>query len=470
MGAPLASQVLFAAGGDVLSKYGTLLWRKGLQARGGEIPYTFTRSGNGLYLANDVALGGLKVLTAGAGLARVEQLIDPVSGILQNYLKLEAGTTNWCLRSQELATGNPAGPPWSTNLLTATNNVSAAPDGTVTATGLVPTAVSSNQHYAAQAITCTASEFVAASGFYKANGYTAVTIRITDGASNQFTGVFDLLNGVTGSSQAVGVGTSVSGASIIKLAGGWYWCGVWGTNGASTTQNMRVFAFDNLADANASTAFTGDGTSGVFAWGAQLERNGTTPTVAPPPTSYVATAAATANRTLETFKIPFFIGPNAAPRWIYVRWLPRGEWAAGAAQFPGVVTIGSFTAPNWRTQIYNDRGLGQYVGTDGNSSIGQAVSTATGVSPTFGQALEALLLTTAGGVNVVRMSINGAADIVGSTSSARTLQSDYGLHSLSLGDDSAYPMSNFLISRVLVGLQGTGPLAVSQIADVRNIL
>src|SRR5579859_5746697 len=178
MGAPLAKQVLLAIGGDVATKYGTAVWRKGLQARGGETAYSFSRSGNGLYLAQDVAAAGLKVFTAGANQVRLEQLVDPVTGVLQSYLKLEAAATNSCLQSQALATG-----PWDATALTVTNNAATAPDGTTTATSLVPTAVNST-HYDGQAINITAGEYFAISVFFKANGYTGAMLSLEGASGN----------------------------------------------------------------------------------------------------------------------------------------------------------------------------------------------------------------------------------------------------------------------------------------------
>src|SRR6266576_7072519 len=64
----------------------------------------------------------------------------------------EGGRTNTILQSQTFATT------WTTNLLTATNGAGIGPDGTTSASSLIPTAVNSNSHYAIQTITITANE------------------------------------------------------------------------------------------------------------------------------------------------------------------------------------------------------------------------------------------------------------------------------------------------------------------------
>src|SRR5690242_11636713 len=91
-----------------------------------------------------------------------------------------AATLNWLLQSQALATA-----PWTTNLIaTITNNAATAPDGTTTATSVVPNTTSSNQHYVIQtAVPITAGENVAGSFFCKANGYTALVANIDDGTN-----------------------------------------------------------------------------------------------------------------------------------------------------------------------------------------------------------------------------------------------------------------------------------------------
>src|SRR6266566_1069327 len=273
---------------------------------------TFTRTGVASYFKHDGTVG-----SAATGILRVEWLKDPVSGILQPYYKLEAGATNSCLQSQALATT------WTANLLTATNNSgsSTAPDGTSTATSLVPTAVSSNAHYVTQAITITSAENLAASLFIKAGAYSGMRLWFSDSANGGANGFFiavDLTAGTIVNSGAIGAG-ALTGSTIIALGGGWYWVGMWGkVNGGITAGIITVTAFDTGAHANTNTAFTGDAVSGIYAWGAQLERNGAN---ALPPTSYIATTTIAVARNADSFSVPYFVGPNVGAQWIYLRGL-----------------------------------------------------------------------------------------------------------------------------------------------------
>ena len=278
--APLAKQVLFAAGGDVVAKYGTLVWRKGQQSRGGEIPYTFARAGGAHYFAKDVVAGGLQVFTAATGNARLEQLIDPVNGVLQNYLKLEPLASNSCLQSETLDNAT-----WTKSNSSITANAVVSPDGTTTADALVESATGPNGHSTSQPITITAGENVAISCFVRANSRTKFDLECRDATeTNAFAADFDASTGSFIQNRGAGAGVVINKA-VIALANGWYWIGIWGTLNAGVT---AAFIMLRLHDASNNISYTGDGASNMYFWGAQLERNGATN--AAPPTSYMGSA------------------------------------------------------------------------------------------------------------------------------------------------------------------------------------
>lgn len=240
------------------------------------------------------------VETVAANVLRTEWVDLDGDGVRETPgLLLEGSRTNTLLQSQALATT------WTSNLLTATNNVAAAPDGTTTATGLVPTAVSSNQHRVIQAVTITADENVAFSMYLKANGYNAIKIQVVDTATNVIGYVinFDASTGLLGTTSVSG-GGAIYTTSVTALPGGWYRFSLGGKLGGAVTA-VTVFAqvFDTIANANASTAFTGDGVKGVLAWGAQLERASAFAS------SYIKTTSATATRAADSLTLGFNFGP-----------------------------------------------------------------------------------------------------------------------------------------------------------------
>lgn len=196
---------------------------------------------------------------------------------------------NYCLQSQAWATS-----PWSTNLLTPTNNEATviAPDGTLTSTHLVPTAVNSaNHNVQSGAITITSAEFLAVSVYLRGSGYPGVLLEMTDNTANSFGIVVGLLSGAILGSVTTGAGVLTS-SRITALANSWYRVEFWGAvNGGVTSAKFGAKVFDTEAHALAQTSYTGDAVNGISAWGAQVERYGATATA---PKAYTRTVAAIA--------------------------------------------------------------------------------------------------------------------------------------------------------------------------------
>lgn len=95
---------------------------------------------------------------------------------------------------------------------------------------------------------------------------------------------FDLQNGVIGT---VGVGHT---ALITNFGNGWYRCSVSFNAALSNTIQIRA------ATGDTNLTYTGDGASGIFAWGAQLEAGSF-------PTSYIPTTTASVVRSADVCSI-----------------------------------------------------------------------------------------------------------------------------------------------------------------------
>ena len=164
---------------------------------------------------------------------------------------------NLFLQSQAFVTS-----PWTTNNATNTNNATTAPDGTTTANSLIPNTTASVSHSIIQA-TGVAFTVYTMSCYAKANGYT--NIQFYGDSSGNFTITFDLTAVTTA------FGGSATSSSITSVGNGWYRCV--GTFTMATSSRLNIQGFPTGASAsNFGNTFTGDGTSGVYIWGAQLEQ------------------------------------------------------------------------------------------------------------------------------------------------------------------------------------------------------
>jgi hypothetical protein len=210
---------------------------------------------------------------------------------------LEGSRTNSLLRSEEFDNAT-----WAKNLLTVTANAAVAPDGATTADKLKPDATSSNQHHISQAATITAGEKVSWSVFLAAAEYSGCKLVTQDGSGNGYQSSFNLATGALGTlNESFGTG-SIIGRAIEKVSGG-YRCRIFGTIApAATSASCHVYAFQTGAQADAQTAFAGDGSSGIYAWGAQLER-------AAFGSSYIKTVAAAVTRSPEIFTASYLRKP-----------------------------------------------------------------------------------------------------------------------------------------------------------------
>jgi hypothetical protein len=179
---------------------------------------------------------------------------------------VEPQRTNLVLRSEEFNLI------WSQLNVTITANVTTAPDGTSTADKLVENATN-NQHRIDQTTT-SAIGTNTFSVFAKKSERDSIWLRV--GTSGAY---FDLTNGTV--SGATGVTTS-----IVNYGNGWYKCSIVRT---STVAN-EIVRINSAIGINGT--YLGDGTSGLFIWGAQLEAGSY-------PTSYIPTTTASVTRNAD---------------------------------------------------------------------------------------------------------------------------------------------------------------------------
>ena len=149
---------------------------------------------------------------------------------------------------------------WTNNNLTISANSTNSPINTLTADTLTPT-TSNVLHFVQNAIVCSAGNQVL-SVYAKSNGYNFVAIGENNGTAWAY---FNLSNGTVGNTN-----NAVS-TSIENVGNGWYRCSL---TYASSGGTKGAFILCDSVNGNLS-AFAGNGTNGIYLWGAQLELGAT---------------------------------------------------------------------------------------------------------------------------------------------------------------------------------------------------
>jgi hypothetical protein len=212
--------------------------------------------------------------TAGVNEPRFDH--DPITGQSLGLL-IEEQRTNLLTYSDDFNS-------WTKFLASVSSNTATAPDGNTTAdtiiqnAGSIQTAVRQDVSGLADNTTYTFSIFLKAAGIQLNN----ITLQFYNKA-NTFHGS-KILNCFTGTlSGSDFVGTS----SVVSYGNGWYRLIITnlGSGTGATTPNVRII-----------TTSIGNGTSGIYLWGAQLEQGAF-------PTSYIPTTSSTVTRSADTANI-----------------------------------------------------------------------------------------------------------------------------------------------------------------------
>ena len=189
-------------------------------------------------------------------------------------LLLEKQSTNVFTYSEEFNDAS-----WVKFNSSVSANTTTSPNGTQNADSLIENTSNTDHGFYKFAPTITtASGAVTISCFIKSNGRRVqIKNSYTTDASN-----FDLQNGVVVSNVGSGVG------EIQNIGDGWYRCILKTTANASGNAGLTLSLLDN----SNNMVYTGNGTSGVYIWGAQIE-------VSSYPTSYIPTTSSSATRVAD---------------------------------------------------------------------------------------------------------------------------------------------------------------------------
>jgi len=160
-----------------------------------------------------------------------------------------------------------------TGLLTVSPNTAVAPDGTTTAEALTEDTSTGTHFPASASVSLSSVQVVTASVYVKANGRTTAELWV--GLGNPRIVVSANLTTVVATASSTSTGSATS-ATIVSAGSGWYRISVTGTLG--TTGNYPIGVLPNNGS---GVSYTGDGTSGILVWGAQLELGSTATTYQP---------------------------------------------------------------------------------------------------------------------------------------------------------------------------------------------
>ena len=229
---------------------------------------TFTRASSGTFVDSAGVLQ-----TAATDAPRFDH--NPTTGESLGLL-VEEQRTNLLLRSEEFDNAS-----WVKARTSVSFNATTAPNGTATADALIEDTTASASHIAYQNVNVGVA-FYTISVYAKASTRTQFYLRI-DTATQSRVVIFDLTTGTsTNSSGIVG--------SVTLAGNGWYRC-----TATLTAAENCINAVIGLALAG-NVSYTGDGTSGIYVWGAQLEAGAF-------PTSYIPTTTAAVTRNADVASI-----------------------------------------------------------------------------------------------------------------------------------------------------------------------
>ena len=129
--------------------------------------------------------------------------------------------------------------------------------------------------------------------FVKAKERSIVRIDLSDDVANSIRAYFDLTTGLVGTVSNNGTASGGS-ANITALANGWYRVEVGGIPASASTGSVRMTV--RMETSGSSTGYQGDGTSGMYMWGAQLESWASNATLPMFCSSYIPTTSAQVTR------------------------------------------------------------------------------------------------------------------------------------------------------------------------------
>jgi len=274
-----------------------------------------------------------------------------------------------------------------------TGNFIFAPTRAVAADKIIEDTGTSS-HYVYQTLTIAAGSKVSFSVHLKAAQRTRALVYVSAGTgdgADEFGADINLTTGAILSNHVAGLGALTIAPTVQSSYSGWHRVLFQGIADASST---TVSVIIRLADAGGNFTYTGDGTSGLYAWGAYADEN-------EPPTSYPVGGA---SRASEELIVPWPWKPQ--PFWQYRKFIELGgAWKTVSQGRCGTIGFAGMA----RTGLGNFNTVGRYSFERWNAA-GQGLGAGMSVDATYGATIELLGLCRTDGKVELRWSINGGAD------------------------------------------------------------
>ena len=182
---------------------------------------------------------------------------DPATLAARGFL-IEEARTNSLTYSEAFDTT----PNWGVVRSTITANAVVAPDGNTTADKLVEDSTAANSHYVAQNVVHTGAQTLS---LFAKKAEIEGLILWGIGATSYAAG-FNLTTGTSYTEAISGIIPPDISTNIVNVGNGWFRCSI--SFNASSCTSIRLLLDKNL---NGTGISNGDGTSGIYIWGAQLE-------------------------------------------------------------------------------------------------------------------------------------------------------------------------------------------------------
>lgn len=226
------------------------------------LPFTFARSSSATRVDNE----GL-IKSTDSGFARID-FLNNTSG----HLLLEPSSTNLFDYSEDFSQ-------WVNIRTTDALSSISSPSGSANVYKIVPT-TDNNTHRIDKVVTLTDSNTYSLSFFAKKGEYNCIRASI---GKTSVTGDIVSFNLDTGVKTETG---TIASSSMVEFSNGWFRCSF---TAAASTADRVVIGLGN----DDTYSFAGDGSSGIFLWGAMIEEQEFS-------TSYIATTGSTVTRAADT--------------------------------------------------------------------------------------------------------------------------------------------------------------------------